>query len=76
MIRPTALRAEEARRKAQDLFTRDRAKEAEVVKEREKMFAVHTEKTARLKALRLAREAEERAQAAARAAKSTAKARD
>ena len=65
MIRLTEVRAEEARKKAQDLFTRDRAKEAEAVKEREKTFAVQTQKTARLKALRLAREEQERAAAEA-----------
>jgi hypothetical protein len=65
MMRPTEQRAEQARRQAQDLFARDRAKEAEVVTEREKGFAVQTQKTARLRALRLAREAQERATAAA-----------
>jgi len=65
MMKLTAQRAEQARREAQDLFARDRAKEAEVVKEREKGFAVQTQKTARLRALRLAREEQERATAAA-----------
>jgi len=63
MLRPTQARSEEARRQAQDVSARDRAKEAEVVKEREKGFAAQTQKTARLRALRLAREAEERAAA-------------
>lgn len=80
MLRPTQARSEEARRQAQDVSARDRAKEAEVVKEREKGFAVQTQKTARLRALRLAREAEERAAAAAepavpKAPKKTAKAK-
>ena len=65
MLRPTQARSEEARRQAADVFARDRAKEAEVVKEREKGFAAQTQKTARLRALRLAREAEERTAAAA-----------
>jgi hypothetical protein len=65
MMKLTAQRAEQARREAQDLFARDRAKEAEVVKEREKGFAVQTQKTARLRALRLAREVQERAAAEA-----------
>ena len=84
MLRPTEARAEEARKKAREVFTRDRAKDAEVVKEREKAFAAQAQKTARLKALRIAREADRQAEAAANppakkaaskkaAAKSTAK---
>ncbi|HVO03836.1 MAG TPA: hypothetical protein VMT54_16665 [Candidatus Cybelea sp.] len=65
MMKMIADRAERMRREARELFTRDRAKETEVVKEREKAFAAQTEKTDRLRALRLAREAEERAAAAA-----------
>ncbi|MDQ7250772.1 hypothetical protein [Dongia sedimenti] len=65
MLRPTEAKAEEARKKARDLFTKDRAKEAEVVKEREKAFATQAQKTAKLKALRLARDAEQEAAAAA-----------
>ena len=57
MLKPTEARAEEARRQARELFVRDRAKEAEVVKEREKRQVVQTEKTAKLRALRLAKEA-------------------
>src|SRR5438552_18765606 len=68
MMKLTAQRAEQARREAQDLFARARAKEAEVVKEREKGFAVQTQKTARLRALRLAREEQERVAAEAAAA--------
>jgi hypothetical protein len=67
MLKPTAERAEQARREAKDIFARERAKESEVVKEREKMFAARTEKTERLRALRLAREEQERAAAAAAA---------
>jgi len=73
MLRPTQARSEEARRQAQDVSARDRAKEAEVVKEREKGFAAQTQKTARLRALRLAREAEERAAAVAEPAAKTPK---
>jgi hypothetical protein len=65
MIRSVEARAEEARNKARDLFARDRAREDEVVKEREKVFSAETQKTARLKALRLARDAEQRAAAEA-----------
>jgi hypothetical protein len=65
MLKPTAERAERARREAKDIFARERAKESEVVKEREKTFAARTEKTERLRALRLAREAQERVAAAA-----------
>lgn len=57
MLRPTEAKAEEARKKARDLFQRDRAKDAEVVKEREKAFEAQSHKTAKLKALRLARDA-------------------
>jgi len=65
MMKMIADRAERARQEAKELFVRDRAKEMEVVKEREKAFAAQTQKTDRLRALRLAREAEERAAAAA-----------
>jgi hypothetical protein len=57
MLRPTEAKAEEARKKAHDLFQRDRAKDAEAVKEREKAFDAQSQKTAKLKALRLARDA-------------------
>ncbi len=57
MLRPTEAKAEEARKKAHDLFQRDRAKDAEAVKEREKAFEAQSQKTAKLKALRLARDA-------------------
>ena len=65
MLRPTEAKAEEARKKARDLFQRDRAKDAEVVKEREKAFEAQSHKTAKLKALRLARDAELEAAATA-----------
>ena len=78
MLRPTEAKAEEARKKARDLFQRDRAKDAEVVKERERAFDAQSQKTAKLKALRLARDAEEettaaQTKAAATAAKAAAK---
>jgi len=65
MLRPTEAKAEEARKKARELFTRDRAKDEELVKEREMAFAAQSQKTARLRALRLAREEGEAAALAA-----------
>jgi hypothetical protein len=63
-------RSQLARREANDMFARDRVRQGEVVKEREKAFAAQSQKTARLRAARLAREADERAVlAAAEAAK-------
>jgi hypothetical protein len=72
MLRPTEAKAEEARKKARDLFQRDRAKDAEVVKERERAFDAQSQKTAKLKALRLARDAEEETTAAQTKAAATA----
>jgi hypothetical protein len=69
MLRPTEAKAEEARKKARELFQRDRAKDEEAVKEREKAFASQAQKTAKLKALRLARDAAEEAAAPPPAAK-------
>jgi hypothetical protein len=79
MLRPIEARAEEARKKARELFQRDRAKDEEVIKERERAFVAQAQKTAKLKALRLARDAENEAAAVeaktvAVAAKSAAKA--
>jgi hypothetical protein len=68
MLRPTEAKAEEARKKARELFQHDRAKDQEVVKERERAFEAQSQKTAKLKALRLAREAEQQAAADAAAA--------
>jgi hypothetical protein len=65
MLKPTEARAEEARKKARELFANDRAKEQAVVKEREKAFATEAAKTERLKALRLARDAADAAAAEA-----------
>ena len=73
MMKMIADRAERMRQEARELFTRDRAKEMEVVKEREKAFAAQTEKTDRLRALRLARETEARRAAAAAAPAPTLK---
>jgi len=73
MLRPMEARAEEARKKARELFTRDRAKEVEVVKEREKAFEVQAAKTAKLKALRLARDARDAEQQAIEAEAKPAK---
>jgi len=79
MLKPNEAKAEEARKKARDLFQRDRAKDEEIVKEREKAFTAQSQKLAKLRALRLAREAQDEAQAAvaktvADQAKSVAKA--
>ena len=68
MLRPTEAKAEEAHKKARELFTRDRAKDEEVVKERERAFVAQSQKTAKLKALRLARDAQAEATAATAAA--------
>ena len=73
MLRPTEAKAEEARKKARDLFNRDRAKDAEVVKEREKAFEAQSQKTAKLKALRLARDAAQAANAPVAAPKKSKK---
>ena len=67
MLKPTAERAEQARRDAKDMSARDRAKEAEVVKERERAFTAQTDKTHRLRALRIARETSDRAAAVPKA---------
>jgi hypothetical protein len=68
MSKLTEQRDQLARREAQDMFALARSKDAEIVKEREKAFSAQAQKTTRLRALRLAREAEERAAAAASAA--------
>jgi hypothetical protein len=73
MLRPTEAKAEEARKKARELFQRDRAKDAEAIKEREKAFASQAQKTAKLKALRLARDEADAATAAAAPPKPAAK---
>jgi hypothetical protein len=74
MLRPIEAKAEEARKKAQELFQRDRAKDAEIVKEREKAFEAQSQKTAKLKALRLTRDAAQATTAAApKKSKKTAK---
>ncbi|GAB2176898.1 hypothetical protein [Dongia sp. agr-C8] len=63
MLKPTEAKAEEARKKARELFQRDRAKDVEIVKERERAFDAQSQKTAKLKALRLARDAAQQAAA-------------
>ena len=74
MLKPAEAKAEEARKKARELFQRDRAKDEEAIKEREKAFAAQSQKTAKLKAMRLAREAaDETAQREVEAAEAAAK---
>lgn len=77
MLKPAEAKADEARKQARELFQRERAKDSEVIKEREKLFSAQAEKTAKFRALRLARDAAEQAAASAAAppAKKTAKPR-
>jgi len=77
MLKPAEAKADEARKQARELFQRERAKESEVIKEREKLFTAQAEKTAKFRALRLARDAAAEAAAAAEppAPKKTAKPR-
>ncbi len=74
MLNSRRLRDEEARRKAQEHFDKVKHHDAEIVKEREKLQQADAEKTARLRALRLAKEAADKAAAAVAGAqqKSTA----
>ncbi|HZS83460.1 MAG TPA: hypothetical protein VFA50_11345 [Stellaceae bacterium] len=51
-------RGAEARREAQIVWSRDQQRNAEILEEREKARLAGAEKTARLRQLRLAREAE------------------
>jgi len=55
----TTLRSDEMRRQAESMFAVRSTKEVRAVKEREKAFTTEKQKTERLRALRLAREAEE-----------------
>jgi hypothetical protein len=64
MLKPAEVKAEEARKKARELFQRDRAKDVEIVKERERAFDAQSAKIAKLKAVRLARDAVQQAAAA------------
>jgi hypothetical protein len=73
MLRPSEAKAEEARKNARELFQRDRAKDAEVVKERQQAFELQSQKTAKLKALRLARDAAQAANAPVAAPKKSKK---
>jgi hypothetical protein len=65
MLKPVSKQAEESQRKAKELFEKNRQRELDLIKERAKADAVVAEKTSRLKALRLAKEAADRADAAA-----------
>jgi hypothetical protein len=56
MMKPNIARTEEARKKAREMFVQVQAKDAEAVREREKVQAAQTAKTNRLRALRLAKE--------------------
>ena len=69
-------RADMARRKAQEKFAATKQRDADVRKDRDKALAASISKTARLKALRLAKEAADRETAAAdKPAKKTAASR-
>ncbi|HVO16703.1 MAG TPA: hypothetical protein VMV26_15905 [Alphaproteobacteria bacterium] len=65
----TGSRADLARRKAQEKFAEVKQRDAEARRNRDKAAAAAIAKTERLKALRLAKEAEDRAAAAAAPAK-------
>jgi hypothetical protein len=57
MLKSREVRDEAARRKAQDQFAKVKQRDAEALKDREKVQAAEAAKTARLRALRLAKEA-------------------
>lgn len=57
MMKSREVRDEAARRKAQDQFAKVKQRDAEALKDREKVQAAEAAKTARLRALRLAKEA-------------------
>ncbi len=61
MLNSKRSRDEEARRKAQEHFDRIKQRDAEILKERERLLQADAEKTTRLRALRLAKEAAEKA---------------
>jgi chromosome segregation ATPase len=66
MVKPGgAAWTEEARRKAQAQFAKTKKDEADIWREREKLHQADAEKTTRLKALRLAKEAADKEAAAA-----------
>lgn len=65
MLKPVSKQAEESQRKAKELFDKNRQRELDLIKERAKADAIIAEKTSRLKALRLAKEAADRAELAA-----------
>lgn len=60
MLKPVSKQAEESQRVAKEARDRDRQHALDVLKERAKADAAVAEKTARLKALRLAKESAER----------------
>lgn len=57
---PPEGRADEARRRAHDHFSKAQERESAFIREREKAEAAQAAKTARLRALRLAKEEEDR----------------
>ena len=65
MLKPVSKQAEESQRKAKEVFEKNRQRELDLIKERAKADAIVAEKTSRLKALRLAKEAADRAELAA-----------
>lgn len=68
MLNSRRSRDEEARRKAQEHFDKIKRRDAEAVKERERLQQADAEKTDRLRALRLAKEAAEKEALAFKAA--------
>jgi len=60
MLMPGRTKAEEARRRAQDEFAKVKKREAKVLSDREKARNARLEKTARLRDLRLEKEAADR----------------
>lgn len=61
-------RAQEARRKSQERLAADRQRAVQALKDRDKALAAEAAKTQRLRALRLAKEASDKAGAAPAAA--------
>ena len=72
MMKSREIRDEAARRKAQDQFAKVKQRDAEALKDREKVQAAEAAKTAQLRALRLAKEASDREAAAKAAAEKAA----
>lgn len=65
MARPSGATAEEARRRAQAQFDKAKKNDTDVWREREKLRQEDADKTSRLRALRLAKEAADKEAAAA-----------